>query len=114
MTTRTRRETVVFSQPVRLRGIDRELPAGSYDVVTDEELIEGLSFPVFRRVATMITVPCAPPRHSAGRKCSRSTPKPCEKHKTGNSLAVPRSITQPASYIERIGNELHQRQVSRL
>jgi hypothetical protein len=65
MTTRTRRETVVFSQPVRLRGIDRELPAGSYDVVTDEELIEGLSFPVFRRVATMITVPCAPPRHSA-------------------------------------------------
>ncbi len=65
MTTRTRRETIVFTHPFRLRGIDRELPAGAYDVITDEELIEGLSFPVFRRVATMITVPCAPPRQSA-------------------------------------------------
>ncbi|MFC0241933.1 hypothetical protein [Rhodopseudomonas telluris] len=65
MTTRTRRETIVFAQSFRLRGLDRELPAGAYDVVTDEELIEGLSFPVFRRVATMITVPCAPPHHSA-------------------------------------------------
>ncbi|MCG6206839.1 hypothetical protein LPW26_19490 [Rhodopseudomonas sp. HC1] len=65
MTTRTRRETIVFAHPFRLRGLDRELPAGAYDLVTDEELIEGLSFPVFRRVATMITVPCAPPHHSA-------------------------------------------------
>jgi hypothetical protein len=65
MTMRTRRETITFSHPFRLRGIDRELPAGSYDVVTDEEMIEGLSFPVFRRVATMITVPCAPPHQAA-------------------------------------------------
>lgn len=33
------------------------LPAGTYHVVTDEELIEGLSFPAYRRVATMIEVP---------------------------------------------------------
>jgi hypothetical protein len=65
MTTRTRRETIVFHQPFRLRGIDRELPAGSYDVVTDEELIEGLSFPVFRRLTTLITLPCAPPHRTA-------------------------------------------------
>ena len=65
MTLRTRRETIVFTHPFRLRGLDRELPAGPYDVVTDEELIEGLSFPVFRRVATMITVPCAPPHRGA-------------------------------------------------
>jgi hypothetical protein len=32
------------------------LPAGSYEVVTDEELIEGLSFPVYRRVATTMLV----------------------------------------------------------
>jgi hypothetical protein len=31
--------------------------AGDYRVVTDEELIEGLSFPVYRRVATMIFLP---------------------------------------------------------
>lgn len=33
------------------------LPAGNYDVVTEEELIEGLSFPVYRRVSTVIFVP---------------------------------------------------------
>jgi hypothetical protein len=33
------------------------LAAGDYRVVTDEELIEELSFPVYRRIATMIFVP---------------------------------------------------------
>ena len=33
------------------------LPAGDYRVVTDEELIEGVSFPAYRRIATMIFVP---------------------------------------------------------
>lgn len=65
MTTRSRRETLTFKHPFRLEGIDRTLPAGLYDVVTDEEMIEGLSFAVFRRVATMITVPCAPPHHAS-------------------------------------------------
>jgi hypothetical protein len=65
VTTRSRRETLTFKHPFRLQGIDRTLPAGAYDVVTDEEAIEGLSFAVFRRVATMITIPCAPPHHSS-------------------------------------------------
>jgi hypothetical protein len=59
MTTRTRRETVSFAGPFRIAGIDRLLPAGKYEVVTDEEMIEGLSFASFRRVATMIMVPAA-------------------------------------------------------
>ncbi|MGY3487230.1 hypothetical protein ACVW1C_005113 [Bradyrhizobium sp. USDA 4011] len=57
MTMRSRREVVTFQHPFRIRGIDRELPAGAYEVITDEEAIEGLSFAVFRRVATMIIVP---------------------------------------------------------
>ena len=57
MLTRTREKTWTFSKPFTLKGIDRELPAGSYRVATDEELIEGLSFPVYRRVATMIFIP---------------------------------------------------------
>jgi len=59
MTTRSRRETVHFKHPFRIRGVDRLLPAGAHEVVTDEEMIEGLSFPCFRRVATMIMVPGA-------------------------------------------------------
>jgi hypothetical protein len=65
MTMRSRRETVHFRHPFRLKGIDRQLSAGAYEVVTDEEMIEGLSFPCFRRVATMIMVPGAAPRHAS-------------------------------------------------
>lgn len=52
--TRTRRTSLKFNAPFALAGIDRPLPAGAYEIVTDEELIEGLSFPVFRRTATWI------------------------------------------------------------
>ena len=57
MTIRSRREVVTFKHPFRIRGIDRLLAAGDYEVITDEEAIEGLSFEAFRRVATMISVP---------------------------------------------------------
>jgi len=57
MPTRTSNKTVTFALPFLLKGIDREIPAGSYRVVTDEELVEGLSFPVYRRISTMIFVP---------------------------------------------------------
>ena len=46
-----------FARPFLLKGVDRVLAAGQYKVITDEELIEELSFPVYRRVATMIFVP---------------------------------------------------------
>ena len=65
MTVRSRKETVTFQHPFRIKGIDRLLPAGGYEVLTDEEMIEGLSFASFRRVATMIMVPAAAPRGSA-------------------------------------------------
>jgi hypothetical protein len=61
MTMRSRRETVTFKHPFRIKGIDRLLSAGAYEVITDEEMIEGLSFASFRRVATMIMVPAAAP-----------------------------------------------------
>jgi hypothetical protein len=65
MTIRSRREIVTFKHPFQIRGIDRLLPAGAYEVVTDEEMIEGLSFASFRRIATMIMVPAAGSRGSA-------------------------------------------------
>jgi hypothetical protein len=57
MITRTHNTLVVFRHPFELRGVDRTLPPGAYRVVTDEQLIEELSFPVYRRVSTMIFVP---------------------------------------------------------
>ena len=57
MTIRSRRETVIFRHPFQIRGIERILPAGAYEVATDEETIDGLTFDAYRRIATMITVP---------------------------------------------------------
>ena len=57
MTMRTSSKTVTFRRPFRLKGVDRILPPADYRVVTDEELIEGLSFPAYRRVSTMVFVP---------------------------------------------------------
>jgi hypothetical protein len=57
MITRTRKRVWKFSSSFRLKGVDHLLPPGDYPVTTDEELIESLSFPVYRRVATTILVP---------------------------------------------------------
>jgi hypothetical protein len=65
VTTRSRRETVTFKHPFQLKGLGRLIPAGSYDVITDEEMIEGLSFASYRRTATMMIVPGAPPHASS-------------------------------------------------
>jgi hypothetical protein len=60
MTTRTTRHSVTFIRPFTLRGVVGSQPAGTYAVETDEELVEGVSFPVYRRVATTIFLPSAP------------------------------------------------------
>jgi len=57
MSIRTTHKIVKFNNPFSIEGVGRILPAGNYEVVTDEELIEGLSFPVYRRVETMMLAP---------------------------------------------------------
>ena len=57
MTMRTTSETVTFHRPFWLKRVNRLLPPADYRVVTDEELIEGLSFPAYHRVSTVIFVP---------------------------------------------------------
>jgi hypothetical protein len=57
MTIRTSTKTVTFRRPFWLKGVDRLLPPADYRVVTDEELIEGLSFSAYHRVSTAIFVP---------------------------------------------------------
>ena len=57
MTSRTTVKSVAFPRPFTLRGAEEELPAGTYDVETDEELIEELSFAVYRRTAMWIHLP---------------------------------------------------------
>ena len=54
MTTRTTRQTVRFTKPFALVGVDGLQPPGVHEINTDEESIDSLSFPAWRRVATTI------------------------------------------------------------
>lgn len=54
MIQRTTRRTVTFGSPFQLGGTGEFLPQGDYDVETDEELVEGLSFVAYRRVAAFL------------------------------------------------------------
>lgn len=65
MATRTRRSIAHFAAPFVLRGLDGIQPAGDYDIDEDEEMIEGLSWLAYQRVATFIHIPA---RNSTQRK----------------------------------------------
>jgi hypothetical protein len=56
MADRTTRRTVTFRRPFHLSGIE-DIPAGSYEVETEEELLTDVSFPAYRRVATYLFLP---------------------------------------------------------
>jgi hypothetical protein len=53
---RSTRSTVTFPHPFTLSGYSDELPAGEYEVLVEEELLEGLSFAAYRRTGTYLTV----------------------------------------------------------
>jgi hypothetical protein len=87
---RSSSRTIVFARPFRLTAIDRLLPAGTYIVETDEELLQTLSFPAYRRVATWLRLP-APPGSAALDQVLNIDPAELEL-----ALAVDTQPTRPA------------------
>jgi hypothetical protein len=60
MTMRTASRTVTFIHPFNLSGMDKEQPAGTYTVETDEELLQTLSLPAYKRISTLMRLPARP------------------------------------------------------
>lgn len=56
MALRTTKSSVTFAAPFKLPELDEAQPAGTYDVVTDEEMIEGNERTVYIRVSTSLYV----------------------------------------------------------
>ena len=56
MPTRMLSRTVTFRRPFVLEGFERIEPAGVYTVDTEEESLDEVSFPVWKRLATVIHV----------------------------------------------------------
>lgn len=63
MLERTTRKSITFLHPFLLA--DEKFEAGTYDVETSEELIEGLSFVAYRRVSTTIVAAAREYGHAA-------------------------------------------------
>jgi hypothetical protein len=65
MENRMTRDKVIFSKAFALRGSVDLLPAGEYDLIIEEERLQGLTFDAWRRVAAFLEVrpnPRAPGR----------------------------------------------------
>jgi hypothetical protein len=62
MAMRTSKRTVTFVRPFTLGGSSVEFPAGRYFVETDEDRVDELSFPFYRRTATIMQL-IADPLH---------------------------------------------------
>jgi len=57
MIERTTASEITFSHPFILGSLIVPLDAGTYLLIVDEELIEGLSFPAYRRTGTHLEIP---------------------------------------------------------
>lgn len=56
MNTRSTRSMVTFLHPFTLHGQPEALPAGEYEVLVEEEPLQGLSFLAYRKTATYLIV----------------------------------------------------------
>ena len=57
MTTRVTTKSVTFRRPFIVNDAAGEQPPGVYIVETEEELLESVSFPVYRRLSTVMHCP---------------------------------------------------------
>lgn len=57
MSVRSSSLRVTFQHPFSLAGFPDELPAGEYEVLIQEELLQGEGFETYQRKATHMTVP---------------------------------------------------------
>jgi hypothetical protein len=60
MTNRITTRTVAFRHAFMIEGLDGWQPAGRYVIEMEEELIQELSFPAWRRLHTAIRLPQRP------------------------------------------------------
>ncbi len=59
MTTRVTTKSVTFGRPFTVNDVAGEQPPGIYIVETEEELLEAVSFPAYRRLSTVMRCPAA-------------------------------------------------------
>lgn len=90
MTMRTTKSTVTFVRPFRLGPFGEQLPAGRYPIETDEELLDGMSFPAYQRTSTMMQL-MPDRRHPGVTEIAIVDPQQLEEALTMDGLQPPMS-----------------------
>jgi hypothetical protein len=62
---RQKRLQLTFSRPFSVKGIDRLLPPGIYELVPDHELISEACFPLYRSAVALLAIPSQAYRRSS-------------------------------------------------
>ena len=88
MLTRSTRSMVTFSNDFMIGDSQRELPPGTYEIVVEEELLQGLSFEAYRRTATYLMV------RGRGSNAGRTTMHMTTKEDLEHAIACDRASSE--------------------
>ena len=88
MNTQSSRSVVTFSNAFVLSGYPDALPAGEYELLIEEERLEGLSFQAFRRTATFLMV------RPNGRRSGQTQMRPVSESDLEMALKRDRALTK--------------------
>lgn len=94
MNMRSSRSIVSFSAPFTLSVCQGELPAGDYEVLVEEEVLQGLTFEVYRRTATYLLV------QDKGGHTGRTELRPTTQNELQEALNRDRAATGKCNHSE--------------
>lgn len=88
MLTRSTRSMVTFSNDFMIGESQREFPAGTYEILVEEELLQGLSFEAYRRTATYLMV------RGRGSNAGQTTMQMTTKEELEHAMACDRALSE--------------------
>lgn len=94
MLTRSTKSMVTFSNDFTIGDSQRELPPGTYEILVEEELLQGLSFEVYRRTATYLMV------RSRGNHTGRIEMHKITQEDLGHATARDRALSESTQHSE--------------
>ena len=88
MLTRATRSMVTFSNDFMIGNSQRELPAGTYELLVEEELLQSLSFEAYRRTATYLMI------QGRGSNAGQTTLHMTTKEELEQAIACDRALSE--------------------
>lgn len=88
MFTRSTRSMVTFANDFKIGGPQKDLPAGTYEIVVEEELLQGISFEAYRLIATHLMV------RGRGKKAGQTTMRVISREDLDYAIACDQALSE--------------------